>query len=115
MPDYSAKFIGGWQINVMMRQAMAEPDLLKSAYIRFIDDTSFTAYAGCNTFTGKYNIKGPTIKFTISDSHLRACDTDIEEWLVRLLQERVSYYGIDEKKLYLKDVAYNVVFDCTKE
>jgi hypothetical protein len=31
------------------------------------------------------------------------------------MQERVSYFGIDEKILYLKDVAFNIVFDCAKK
>ena len=38
----------------------------------------------------------------------------MEEWFIKLIQERVSYYGIDEKILYLKDVAFNTVFDCTR-
>jgi len=128
MPDLSPKFKGRWTINVMRRQARAVPDSLTEAYIEFYGDTLFSAVVGCNKFSGKYIIKGPTIKFIISDttladttivlsdSALAACPkTEIESWFIKLMQERVSYFGIDEKVLYLKDVAYNIVFDCAKK
>ena len=128
MPDLSPKFKGKWMINVMRRQARAVPDSLTSAYLEFYGDTLFSAIVGCNKFSGKYIIKGPTIKFTISDTALadttaafsdttlNACPkTEIESWFIKLIQERVSYFGIDEKVLYLKDVAFNIVFDCAKK
>ena len=128
MPDLSPKFKGKWMINVMRRQARAVPDSLTSAYLEFYGDTLFSAIVGCNKFSGKYIIKGPTIKFTISDTALadttaafsdttlNACPkTEIQSWFIKLIQERVSYFGIDEKILYLKDVASNIVFDCAKK
>ena len=128
MPDLSPKFKGKWMINVMRRQARAVPDSLTSAYLEFYGDTLFSAIVGCNKFSGKYIIKGPTIKFTISDTALadttaafsdttlNACPkTEIQSWFIKLIQERVSYFGIDEKILYLKDVAFNIVFDCAKK
>lgn len=116
MPDLSPKFRGKWSINVMRRQARAIPDSLTQAYLEFYQDTLFTAYVGCNTLSGKYIIKGPTIKFTVLDTALKVCaDNDVESWFMKLIQERVSYFGIDEKTLYLKDVAYNKVFDCSRK
>src|SRR6187399_211719 len=121
MPDLSPKFKGKWMINVMRRQARAVPDSLTSAYLEFYGDTLFSALVGCNKFSGKYIIKGPTIKFIItdtvlSDTTLAACpQTEIESWFIKLIETRVSYFGIDEKILYLKDVAYNIVFDCAKK
>jgi len=121
MPDLSPKFKGKWMINVMRRQARAIPDSLTTAYVEFYGDTLFSAFVGCNKFSGKYIIKGPTIKFIItdtvvSDTTLTACPpTDIESWFIKLIETRVSYFGIDEKILYLKDVAYNIVFDCAKK
>jgi heat shock protein HslJ len=121
MPDLSPKFKGKWMINVMRRQARAVPDSLTAAYLEFYGDTLFSAMVGCNKFSGKYIIKGPTIKFTISDTALSdttltVCPlTEVESWFIKLMQERVSYFGIDEKILYLKDVAYNIVFDCAKK
>jgi heat shock protein HslJ len=73
------------------------------------------AYVGCNILSGKYIIKGPTIKFTVSDSVGQTCSNDIEQWFLKLIRERVSYFGIDEKKLLLKDVAYNIVFSCSRK
>ncbi|HEV8271294.1 MAG TPA: META domain-containing protein [Chitinophagaceae bacterium] len=114
-PDLSPKFKGKWMINVMRRQARAVPDSLSQAYLEFYEDTLFSAYVGCNKLSGKYIIKGPTIKFTILDTSITACpQNDIESWFIKLMQERVSYFGIDENILYLKDVAYNIVFDCSK-
>lgn len=115
MPDFSSKFKGRWDIQVMRRQARAIPDSLRDCYFEFNEDTLFTAYLGCNKLHGYYIIKGPTIKFTVTDTALPACQNDIEQWFVRLIQERVSYFGIDEKILYLKDVAYNIVFDCARK
>ena len=121
MPDLSPKFKGQWMINVMRRQARAVPDSLTAAYLEFYGDTLFSALVGCNKFSGKYIIKGPTIKFIItdtvlSDTTLAACpQTEIESWFIKLIETRVSYFGIDEKILYLKDVAYNIVFDCAKK
>lgn len=121
MPDLSPKFKGKWTMNVMRRQARAVPDTLTQAYLEFYGDTLFSAVVGCNKFSGKYIIKGPTIKFTISDTSLAdtalaACpQTEIENWFIKLIETRVSYFGIDEKILYLKDVAYNIVFDCAKK
>ena len=115
MPDLSPKFKGRWTIQVMRRQARAVPDTLKGAYIEFFQDTLFHAFVGCNKLSGKYIIKGPTIKFRFSDTALTACsESDIETWFIKLIGERVSYFGIDEKILSLKDVAYNIVFDCSR-
>ncbi len=115
MPDHSQKFKGKWEINVMRRQAKAVPDSLLNSYFEFNEDTMFTAYVGCNKLNGTYIIKGPTIKFTIFDSVLSPCTSEIEEWFIKLIQYRVSYFGIDEKILYLKDVAYNSVFGCARK
>jgi heat shock protein HslJ len=117
MPDLSPKFKGKWAINVMKRQARAVPDSLVESYIEFYDDTLFNAIVGCNKLSGKYIIKGPTIKFIVRDStSLAECSdsSDIKSWFIKLIQERVSYFGIDEKILYLKDVASNIVFDCSR-
>ena len=120
MPDLSPKFKGKWMINVMRRQARAVPDSLTTAYLEFYGDTLFSAFVGCNKFAGRYIIKGPTIKFIISDTTLSDTLTgcqqaEIESWFIKLIETRVSYFGIDEKILYLKDVAYNIVFDCAKK
>lgn len=114
-PDLSPKFKGKWMINVMRRQARAVPDSLAEAYLEFYEDTLFSAYVGCNKLSGKYIIKGPTIKFRILDTALAACpQNDIESWFIKLIEDRVSYFGVDEKILYLKDVASNIVFDCSR-
>ena len=114
-PDLSPKFKGKWMINVMHKQARAVPDSLNEAYLEFYGDTLFSAYVGCNKLSGKYIIKGPTIKFRILDTSLTACpQNDIESWFIKLIEDRVSYFGIDEKILYLKDVASNIVFDCSR-
>lgn len=115
MPDNSSRFNGKWSINVMRRQARAVPDSLSQAYIEFYGDTLFNAYVGCNKLSGKYIIKGPTIKFVMFDTLLTTCgDSDIESWFIKLMESRVSYFGIDEKILQLKDVASNIVFDCSR-
>lgn len=116
IPDLSPKFTGKWMIHVMRRQARAVPDSLGEAYLEFYQDTLFTAYVGCNKLSGKFIIKGPTIKFRVQDTVLTACpNNEIENWFIKLIEERVSYFGIDEKFLFLKDVASNIVFDCSRK
>ena len=113
MPDLGPKFKGKWMINVMRRQAKAVPDSLTAAYIEFNGDSLFSAFVGCNNLSGKYIIKGPTIKFILFDTARTECQqNEIESWFTKLIQERVSYFSVDEKTLYLKDVASNIVFDC---
>lgn len=115
MPDHSAKFKGKWDIQVMRKQARAIPDTLVKSYFEFDGDTTFTAFVGCNKLNGTYIIKGPTIKFTVTDSLIATCENDLEQWFIKLIQERVSYFGVDENILFLKDVAYNIVFDCARK
>jgi heat shock protein HslJ len=115
LPDHSSMFKGRWHILVMKRQARANPDSLVSSYLEFNGDTLFTAVVGCTAFSGNYIIKGPTIKFKITDTSSAACLGEVEQWFARLIQERVSYFGVDEKILYLKDGAFNIVFDCAKK
>lgn len=119
MPDFSQEFKGKWNINVMRRQAKAEPDSLNSSYFEFYDDTLFTAYVGCNKIKGYYIIKGPTVKFIVTDTDtdtvLTSCNLAVEEIFIKLISDRVSYFGIDEKTLYLKDVAFNIIFDCNRK
>ena len=115
VPDYSEKFRGKWEINVMRRQARAVPDTLSNSYIEFKEDLLFIAYVGCNVLNGNFIIKGPTIKFIISDSALSPCTGEIEKWFIKLMKERVSYFGIDKKVIYLKDVAYNIIFNCARK
>ena len=115
MPDLSQKFKGMWSINVMRRQARAVPDTLISSYIEFNEDSLFTAYVGCNKLSGTYIIKGPTIKLVVQDTVLAPCTSDLEKWFIKLIQERVSYFDFNKKILYLKDVAYNIVFDCARK
>jgi heat shock protein HslJ len=115
MKDFREEFAGQWKINVMRRQARAVPDSLTDGYLEFYGDSSFSAFVGCNKMNGYCIIKGPTIKFTVTDTLLSPCATDLEAWFIKLIQERVSYFGIDEKILYLKDVAFNIVFDCSRQ
>src|SRR6187455_2410892 len=82
MPDLSPKFKGRWTINVMRRQARAVPDSLTQAYLEFYGDTLFSAFVGCNKLSGKYIIKGPTIKFIISDTALADTTTVISDTLL---------------------------------
>ncbi|HZI54532.1 MAG TPA: META domain-containing protein [Chitinophagaceae bacterium] len=115
MPDHSAKFSGKWNIQVMRRQARAVPDSLNNSYFEFYGDTLFSAFVGCNKINGTFIIKGPTIKFIVTDTALSTCPDDLEQWFIKLIQERVSYFGVDETTLFLKDVAYNIVFDCVRK
>src|SRR5687768_6386931 len=54
---------GGWVINSMRRQAKMEEENLSGFYLQFYQDSTFNGNSGCNRISGRYSIKGSSIKF----------------------------------------------------
>ena len=114
--NYKDLLIGSWQIDTMHRQSRLPGELLSGVYLNFTSDSTFNGKAGCNQVSGKYTLKGTSIRFGNIISTKMACDKlEQESALLQLLQNTVSAYTVDNKTLLLRDGASNVVFYASRK
>ena len=105
------KLMGGWNIITMRRQSQMQEEQLSNVYILFTSDTTFTGKAGCNNMSGRFALKGTSIKFSDIITTKMACDKlEQETAFLQLLQNTVSAYSINDNQLLLRDGASNIVF-----
>lgn len=105
------KLLGGWTMITMRRQSQMQEEQLSNVYILFTSDTTFTGKAGCNNMSGRYALKGTSIKFTNIITTKMACENlEQETAFLQLLQNTVSAYSINDNQLLLRDGASNIVF-----
>ncbi|MFN2457543.1 MAG: META domain-containing protein [Chitinophagaceae bacterium] len=113
--NYLDQLLGSWTVNTMKRQARIDAENLTNVFLTFNRDFSFTGNAGCNNISGKYSLKGTSIKFNDIISTKMACDRiEQENELLRLLQQTVSAYTINRNTLWLRDNSSNIIFDATR-
>lgn len=113
--DYREQLLGGWNIDTMQRQAMLPGETLKNVYLVFNKDNSFTGNAGCNRISGKYTLKGTSIKFSDIISTKMACpELEKETAFLQLLQQTVSAYTVQGNALLLRDGSSNIVFQASR-
>ena len=113
--NYRELLIGTWIVDSMHRQARMETDFLSNVSLTFADST-FTGSGGCNRISGKYTLKGTSIKFSDVISTKMACDRlDQEVAFLQLLQSTVSAYTVTQNVLWLRDGASNIVFHARKK
>ncbi|MER3497275.1 MAG: hypothetical protein C4308_00875 [Chitinophagaceae bacterium] len=99
----------------MRRQQRASLENLSNVYIQFKTDSSISGKGGCNSMSGRFTVKGTSIKFHIIVSTKMACaNLDKENAFFRLLQSTVSAYTVEGKTLLLRDGASNILFECEK-
>ena len=109
--DHLEKLMGGWNLVTMRRQSQMQEEPLSNVYILFTSDTSFTGKAGCNNMSGRFGLKGTSIKFSDIIITKMACDKlEQETAFLQLLQNTVSAYTVNENQLLLRDGASNIVF-----
>ena len=114
--NYLELLIGNWNIDTMRRQARMEAEPLSGIFLNFNADSSFNGNAGCNQIAGKYILKGTSIKFSNIIATKMACDKlEQESALLKLLQETVSAYTVDESKLLLRDGSSNIIFYASRK
>ena len=102
---------GGWVINTMRRQSKMDEEALSGFYIQFYEDSTFNGNSGCNRISGKYSIKGTSIKFNNIVSTKMACDRmEQESAFMKLMEGTVSAYTVSPTQLLLRDGASNIVF-----
>ncbi len=114
--NYMDLLIGSWAIDTMRRQSRMEAEPLTGIFIKFNADSSFNGNAGCNQMSGKYILKGTSIKFSNIITTKMACDKlEQETAFLQLLQETVSAYSVDKSKLLLRDGSSNIVFNASRK
>ena len=114
--SYKKELEGKWNITVMHRQQKAVPEKMNDVFITFSPDSAFSGKAPCNTVGGIYVLKGTSIRFSKIISTMMACpQLEQESAFLKLLEHTVSAYSVSEKKLYLRDGASNIVFECQKQ
>jgi heat shock protein HslJ len=113
--NYMDVLIGSWTIDTMRRQARLEGEPLTGIFLNFKADSSFNGNAGCNNISGKYILKGTSIKLSNIISTKMACDKlEQETAFLRLLEETVSAYTVDKSKLLLRDGSTNIIFHASR-
>lgn len=110
--NYAHLLAGSWNLDVMKRQARIDGEGLTGVYLTFNSDSTFSGNAGCNKMSGKYILKGTSIKFTNIVSTKMACNNlEQEQAFLKLLEETVSAYTVSTTKLLLRDGSSNIVFE----
>ena len=110
-----SKMIGRWEVTNMRRQQKAELERLSNAYFELKPDLTFAGNGGCNKISGKFSVKGSSIKFSSIATTRMACDNlDKENSFLNLLENRVSEYTYNGNELLLRDGASNIVFECRR-
>lgn len=109
------KMLGHWEVMTMRRQQKAELENLSNAYFELNPDLSFTGNGGCSNMSGKFSVKGSSIRFsTIATSKMSCNNADKENAFIDLLENRVSEYTYKGNELLLRDGASNIVFECRR-
>ncbi|MEJ0102129.1 MAG: META domain-containing protein [Bacteroidota bacterium] len=114
--SYKKELQGKWNITVMHRQQKAIPEKMNDVSVTFSPDSAFSGKAPCNTVGGVYILKGTSIRFSKIISTMMACSQmEQESAFLKLLEQTVSAYSVSENKLYLRDGASNIVFECQRQ
>lgn len=109
------KMIGRWEVVTMRRQQKAQLENLSNVFFELKPDLTFAGKGGCNSMSGKFSVKGSSIRFHSIISTKMACDNiDKENAFFNLLQSRISEYTYNGNELLLRDGASNVVFECKR-
>ena len=110
-----SNMIGRWEVTSMRRQQKAELENVSNAYFELRPDLTFAGNTGCNNISGKFSVKGSSIKFNSISVTKMACDNlEKESAFLNLLENRVSEYTYKGNGLLLRDGASNVVFECRR-
>ncbi|MEI6948320.1 META domain-containing protein [Paraflavisolibacter sp. H34] len=113
--DYMDSIAGNWEVVTMKRQTGRETDYMVNASLVLNKDSTFTGNTGCNTFSGKFSLKGSSIRFNQVTATEKACTfQEQESWYLRLLQNTISRFTVTNDELWLRDGSSNIVFEAKK-
>ncbi|HEV8287319.1 MAG TPA: META domain-containing protein [Chitinophagaceae bacterium] len=110
------QMLGNWEVVNMRRQQKAELETLSNVYFELKPDLTFAGKGGCNNMSGKFSVKGSSVKFNSIISTKMACNNiDKENTFFNLLENRVSEYTYNGDQLLLRDGSSNIVFECKRK
>lgn len=114
--SFQKELAGTWSVLSMRRQQKAELETLNNVLLTFDStDSKFSGKAPCNSIFGNIQLNGYSIRFQNIGSTKMACDRlEQETAYIHLLQTRISTFTIDGNKLYFRDGASNIVFECER-
>ncbi|WP_409966592.1 hypothetical protein PIECOFPK_00864 [Mycovorax composti] len=114
--SFQKELAGTWNVLSMRRQAKAKQETLSGVSLTFNEqDNKFNGKAPCNSIFGTVQLNGYSIRFQEVGATRMACDKmEQETAYLELLQNRISSFSIEGSKLYLKDVASNIVLECER-
>lgn len=90
-----------WKLTELMGQAIAvtEPDL--TPYLEFGEDNRVSGFAGCNQFTGAYEVRGLSLSFKPMATTQKAClNASVEDQFLQSIQG-IDNYTVNESGLAL--------------
>jgi heat shock protein HslJ len=113
--NYLNLMLGSWTVKTMKRQAMIEEEPLTNVSLNFTADSSFTGNGGCNRLSGRYTLKGTSIKFSrIITTKMACANIEQESAFLKLLEETVSAYSVSKNELLLRDGSSNIIFKAVR-
>ena len=99
----------------LRRQAKVDEENLSGFYLQFYEDSTFNGNSGCNRISGRYSIKGSSIKFNNVSSTRMACERmEQEAAFMKLLEGTISAYTVSPTQLLLRDGSSNIVFTANR-
>lgn len=114
--SFEKDLAGEWKVLTMRRQQKEELEYLSGITLNFdTQNNKFSGQAPCNKISGSFTLNGAGIRLFDIISTKMGCDKmEQETYYLKLLSERISAFTIKQDKLYLADVASNIVFECER-
>lgn len=114
--DQLPLLLGSWNLLSMQRQTKLPVESLSNYSLTLHSGGHFTSNTYCGTISGNYSVKGMSIKFNDVKIAWNSCNNNgqVNE-LIRLLQNTVSMYTVDNSSLTLQDNSSNVIFRAGKK
>lgn len=108
--------IGRWNVLTVKKQQKDEPLTLPGGVtIEFKRDNTFTGFAGCNNFSGRYDATGASLLLSEIVSTRKSCPQDALENIVLKQLSIIKTFGtINYAHLGLKDGTGVTIFECEK-
>jgi putative lipoprotein len=106
---------GTWNITGMKKPSYKDIITLTDVTLTLNKDSSFTGMAPCNKISGKFSIKGTSIRFgDIATTRITCPKQEEENTLLQVLKEGVSNYSVTKPSLLFRNGSGVVVIEATR-
>ncbi len=114
--SFSESFMGRWNILNVKKQQKDEPTLLPGGLtIEFKPDNTFSGFAGCNNFRGRYDATGASLVLSNIVTGKKGCVQDeLERIVLRQLANIKTFGTVNYAHLGLKDGTGVTIIECEK-